>query len=184
MVLEAHDMTKTCKTTLKVGDVLNNKWVILSFIDKGGMGEVYRAHQSNLNRDVAIKVVSQEWLESIDEDEEDVETMVRRFRREVQSMAQIRHPNILQVFDHDSIIVKKGARHEEKIFNDERIGCNRSFGGIRFHWGPKQYGCGGAPPTGRYGKGVDFNGILRLRQDVGFCIRRRPRYDGHDGRTG
>ncbi len=107
MVWEAHDMTKTCKTTLKVGDVLNNKWVILGFIDKGGMGEVYRAHQSNLNRDVAIKVVSQEWLESIDEDDEEIETLVQRFRREVQAMAQIRHPNILQVFDHDSIIVKK-----------------------------------------------------------------------------
>jgi serine/threonine-protein kinase len=80
--------------------------VILSFIDKGGMGEVYRAHQSNLNRDVAIKVVSQEWLESIDEGDEDAETLVHRFRREVQAMAQIRHPNILQVFDHDAITVK------------------------------------------------------------------------------
>jgi len=87
MVLEAHDMTKTCKTTLKVGDVLNNKWVILNFIGKGGMGEVYRAHQSNLNCDVAIKVVSREWLESIDEGDEEAETLVQRFRREVQAMA-------------------------------------------------------------------------------------------------
>ncbi len=107
MELKAHNMTTTCKTTLKVGDVLNNKWVILNFIGKGGMGEVYRAHQSNLNRDVAIKVVSREWLESIDEGDEEAETLVQRFRREVQAMAQIRHPNILQVFDHDAITVKK-----------------------------------------------------------------------------
>ncbi len=107
MKLKVHDMTTTCKITLKVGDVLNNKWVILNFIGKGGMGEVYRAHQSNLNRDVAIKVVSREWLESIDEGGEEAETMVQRFRREVQAMAQIRHPNILQVFDHDAITVKK-----------------------------------------------------------------------------
>ena len=107
MELKAHDMTATCKTTLKVGDVLNNKWVILGFIGKGGMGEVYRAHQSNLNRDVAIKVVSREWLESIDEGDEEAETLVQRFRREVQAMAQIRHPNILQVYDHDAITVKK-----------------------------------------------------------------------------
>ena len=99
-------MATSCKTTLKVGDVLNNKWVILGFIGKGGMGEVYRAHQSNLNRDVAIKVVSQEWLESIDEGDEEAETLVQRFRREVQAMAQMRHPNILQVFDHDAITVK------------------------------------------------------------------------------
>lgn len=101
-------MTTLSKTMLKIGDVLNNKWVILGFIDKGGMGEVYRAHQANLNRDVAIKVVSREWLESLDEGSGETETMVQRFRREVQAMAQIRHPNVLQVFDYDSIIVKKG----------------------------------------------------------------------------
>ena len=33
--------------------------------------------------------------------------MVQRFRREVQAMAQISHPNVLQVFDYDSITVKK-----------------------------------------------------------------------------
>lgn len=92
---------------LTVGDVLNNKWVILEFIDKGGMGEVYRAHQINLNRDVAIKVVSREWLESIDEGSEEADTLVQRFRREVKAMAQMSHPNVLQVFDHDSITVKK-----------------------------------------------------------------------------
>ena len=74
MEMKAYEMTTSCKTTLKVGDVLNNKWVILGFIDKGGMGEVYRAHQSNLNRDVAIKVVSREWLESIDEGDEEAES--------------------------------------------------------------------------------------------------------------
>ena len=61
MELKAYKMTETCKNMLKVGDVLNNKWVILGFIDKGGMGEVYRAHQSSLNRDVAIKVISREF---------------------------------------------------------------------------------------------------------------------------
>ena len=105
--MKAHEMTTSCETTLKVGDVLNNKWVILGFIGKGGMGEVYRAHQSNLDRDVAIKVISREWLESIDEGDEEAETLVQRFRREVQAMAQIRHPNVLQVFDLDSITVKK-----------------------------------------------------------------------------
>jgi serine/threonine-protein kinase len=96
------EMTTSCSNSLKTGDVLNNKWVILEFIDKGGMGEVYRAHQTNLNRDVAIK-----WLESIDEDDEKAETLIQRFKREVQSMAQIRHPNVLQVYDHDSINIKK-----------------------------------------------------------------------------
>lgn len=107
MALKADKMTTSCKITFEVGYVLNKKWVILGFIGKGGMGEVYRAHQSNLNRDVAIKVVSREWLDSIDEGDEEAETLVQRFRREVQAMAQIRHPNVLQVFDHDAITVKK-----------------------------------------------------------------------------
>jgi eukaryotic-like serine/threonine-protein kinase len=99
-------MTESRSTTLKMGDVLNDKWVILEFLDKGGMGEVYRAHQTNLNRDVAIKVISREWLESIDDGDEDAETPVQRFRREVQAMAQVCHPNVLQVYDYDSVTLK------------------------------------------------------------------------------
>jgi hypothetical protein len=72
-------MTKYCKNTLNVGDVLNNKWVVLEFIGKGGMGEVYRAHQTNLKRDVAIKVISREWLESLENGDEETETIAQRF---------------------------------------------------------------------------------------------------------
>ncbi|RLB97725.1 MAG: hypothetical protein DRH90_22930 [Deltaproteobacteria bacterium] len=105
--MKANKMTPSCEITFKIGDVLSNKWVILEFIDKGGMGEVYRAHQISLNRDVAVKVVSRQWIESLDEDDEEAETMIQRFRREVQAMAQMNHPNVLQVFDHDSITVNK-----------------------------------------------------------------------------
>ena len=53
-----------------VGTVLNGKWVILEFIARGGMGEVYRAHQLNLKRDVAIKIISHELLRELEDDEE------------------------------------------------------------------------------------------------------------------
>ena len=101
-------MITSYKNTLKIGDVLDQKWIILEFIDRGGMGEVYRAHQNNLNRDVAIKVIAREWLQSTDNGDEDAETLAQRFRREVQSMAQISHPNVIQVYDHNSITVEKG----------------------------------------------------------------------------
>jgi serine/threonine-protein kinase len=91
------------------GNVINDKWVILEFIGKGAMGEVYRAHQLNLQRDVAIKVVSQELLRFFDEDEAEVETAFQRFRREVQAMARVRHPNVLQIFDHGSVVIKKDS---------------------------------------------------------------------------
>ena len=94
------------------GDVIQDKWVILEFIAKGAFGEVYRAHQLNLQRDVAIKVVSQDWLKSTLEDDEEIDIALQRFRREVQAMARIRHPNVLQVFDNGSMeISKNGNRY-------------------------------------------------------------------------
>lgn len=95
-------------TTLEVGSILEGKWVILEFIGKGGMGEVYRAHQVNLKRDVAIKIISQDWLRSFDCDTEARADSLERFRREVQLMAQITHPNVLQIFDHGSTLVRMG----------------------------------------------------------------------------
>ncbi len=102
-------MTNGLNKSLEVGMVLNDKWVILEFIAEGGMGEVYRAHQINLKRDVAVKVISREWLESCSDNEEERETGLQRFRNEVQAMAQIRHPNVLQIFDYGSASVSIGG---------------------------------------------------------------------------
>lgn len=93
--------------TFKTGAVVNDKWVILEFIGRGGMDEVYRAHQLNLKRDIAIKVISQEYVRSLDGDTGEIAGSVDRFRREVEVMAQVRHPNVLQIFDHDTISVEK-----------------------------------------------------------------------------
>ncbi|HKI50336.1 MAG TPA: bifunctional serine/threonine-protein kinase/formylglycine-generating enzyme family protein, partial [Desulfobacteria bacterium] len=98
-------MIQKAKNTLRVGEVLNEKWVILEFIAKGGMGEVYRAHQLNLKRDVAIKIISREWLDSLEDNEEGLQSGLQRFRNEVAAMAQVRHPNVLQIFDYGSITI-------------------------------------------------------------------------------
>ncbi len=60
-------------------------------IGKGGMGIVYEAFDPTLRRIVAIKVLR---------DFTDAET-IRRFQTEVESLAQLQHPNIVQVFDVD-----------------------------------------------------------------------------------
>ncbi len=99
--------THTSSVTLEPGMVLNGKWVILELLGKGGMGEVYRAHQLNLKRDVAIKVVSREFLESISGDEDEIADSLERFHREVQVMAQINHPNVLRIYDQDSALIEK-----------------------------------------------------------------------------
>ncbi|CAB1080908.1 Serine/threonine protein kinase [Olavius algarvensis Delta 1 endosymbiont] len=82
------------------GSVLSNKWVVLELIGKGAMGEIYLAHQLNLKRDVAIKVVSEELLKDFEDDPDEIETAFQRFQREVHAMAQVRHSNVLQIFDY------------------------------------------------------------------------------------
>lgn len=93
-------MSNSGSKTFEIGTVLNDKWVILEFIGRGGMGEVYRAHQLNLKRDVAIKVISKEWVRSLEGDAHEASACLERFRREVEMMAQIRHPNVIQIFDY------------------------------------------------------------------------------------
>ena len=64
---------------------------IVSLLGAGGMGEVYRARDSRLKRDVAIKVLPQAL--SLDADR------MRRFEQEALATAALNHPNILAVFD-------------------------------------------------------------------------------------
>jgi serine/threonine protein kinase len=104
------NLTSKSTRIFKTGYVLNDKWVIIEFVGKGAMGEVYRAHQLNLKRDVAIKVISQEMLASLEDDPEEIKTAIQRFRREVQAMARVRHHNVLQIFDYGSEIIHKDDR--------------------------------------------------------------------------
>src|SRR6202050_1365717 len=63
---------------------------IRSPLGAGGMGEVYRAHDTRLNREVAIKVLP----ESVSSDPE----RLRRFEQEARAAAALNHPNILAVY--------------------------------------------------------------------------------------
>lgn len=83
--------------------MIGGRWEILSFIARGGKGEVYQARQLNLDRHVAVKVMSREFLESLKGREEEYTSELQRFRREVTVMARIRHPNVLQVYDFDQL---------------------------------------------------------------------------------
>ena len=64
---------------------------ILSLIGAGGMGEVYRARDKRLNRDVAIKVLG----EGLAKDQD----RRARFEREARAVAALNHPNIVSLFD-------------------------------------------------------------------------------------
>lgn len=99
---------KTSETfTFSTGDIISGKFLLIERIGKGSMGEVYRAHQLNLNRDVAIKLVSEELLQELEDNPEEMETAFGRFQREVQVMAKVRHPNVIQIYDYGSVSVQR-----------------------------------------------------------------------------
>src|SRR6478672_9603905 len=64
---------------------------ILGPLGAGGMGEVYRAHDPRLEREVAIKIVRGEKAAS--------EAWRERFEREARTIAALSHPNILAIHD-------------------------------------------------------------------------------------
>ena len=64
---------------------------IQSLIGSGGMGEVYRAHDSRLNRIVAIKILPTSYSADAER--------LQRFVQEARAAAALNHPNILSIFD-------------------------------------------------------------------------------------
>src|SRR6266852_8360667 len=73
---------------LSVGDRLG-PYEILAPIGAGGMGEVYRARDTNLDRDVAVKVLPAALAQHPDR--------LARFEREAKVLAALNHPNIAQI---------------------------------------------------------------------------------------
>ncbi|HWQ03218.1 MAG TPA: protein kinase, partial [Candidatus Nitrosotenuis sp.] len=88
---------------------------VLSLVGAGGMGEVYRAKDKKLNRDVALKVIPESFAQ-------DAQRMTR-FQREAQVLASLNHPNIatihgLEEFGHTHALVMElveGATLADRI---------------------------------------------------------------------
>lgn len=66
------------------------RYEIRAFIGAGGMGQVYRAHDTSLGRDVAIKSLPPVYLSP---------DRLRRFEQEARATSALNHPNILAIFD-------------------------------------------------------------------------------------
>ena len=68
-----------------------NQYQITGQLGAGGMGEVFRARDTRLNRDVAVKVLPKDFVADADR--------LRRFEQEAKTLAALNHPNVLTVFD-------------------------------------------------------------------------------------
>ena len=76
--------------TLEAGSKLG-RYEIRAKLGAGGMGEVYRARDEKLNRDVAIKILPATFSEDHDR--------LHRFEQEAQAAGALNHPNILAISD-------------------------------------------------------------------------------------
>ncbi len=79
-------MTDTMQKGRKIG-----QYEVVGPLGKGGMATVYRAYQPALDREVAIKIIAEQFATDV--------TFVERFRREARAVARLRHPNILAIYD-------------------------------------------------------------------------------------
>ena len=71
--------------------ILDNRYTRGELLGRGGMAEVYLGHDEVLDRDVALKVLTEQYAKN--------EEAVERFRREARSAAFLNHPNIVSIYD-------------------------------------------------------------------------------------
>jgi hypothetical protein len=71
------------------------RYVVESLVGAGGMGQIYKAHDPDIRRTVAIKLISTRLMSSADRSE-----YMRRFRREAEAAARCAHPNIVAIYDY------------------------------------------------------------------------------------
>ena|ERR1019366_1388421 len=91
---------------------------IQSLLGAGGMGEVYRARDTRLDREVAIKVLPAAF--SADSDR------LHRFEKEARSASALNHPNIITIHE----LGQDGSTHYIAML---RAGCVRSAGRVTSH---------------------------------------------------
>jgi serine/threonine-protein kinase len=76
----------------EVGQVLATRYRLVELLGQGGMATIFRGHDVQLGRDVAVKVLRAEYGRD--------PAFVARFRQEAQSAAALSHPNVVNVFDY------------------------------------------------------------------------------------
>ncbi len=77
--------------TLRSGVLLAQRYEILKMLGEGGMGAVYQARDTELDRIVALKVIRPEYARD--------EQIIRRFKQELVLARQVTHKNVIRIFD-------------------------------------------------------------------------------------
>lgn len=111
-----------------VGRELEGKYKVTDVLGEGGMGSVYLAYQSTMDREVAVKVLKREYCQN--------KLAIKRFLREARAASKLAHPNTITVYDFGQtadgllyMVMEKltgkplaDLMDEEGAFNYERAG--------------------------------------------------------------
>jgi serine/threonine-protein kinase len=76
----------------EIGTILGGRYQLVELLGQGGMATIFRALDTQLGRDVAVKLLRPEYLRDPD--------FSSRFRQEAQAAASLTHPNVVTVFDY------------------------------------------------------------------------------------
>lgn len=76
---------------LELGTMLSGRYEVLKRVGSGGMADVYMAKDHKLNRNVAVKVLKNEYVED--------EKFLKKFETEAQAVARLSHQNIVNIYD-------------------------------------------------------------------------------------
>jgi len=76
---------------IEVGSVVGNRFEILQLLGEGGMGAVYKAHDRELEKDVALKLIRAELARNPE--------ILQRFKQEIILARQVTHRNVIRIFD-------------------------------------------------------------------------------------
>ena len=76
----------------EIGTILGGRYRLVELLGQGGMATIYRAVDTQLGRDVAVKLLRPEYLRDPD--------FSSRFRQEAQNAASLNHPNVVSVYDY------------------------------------------------------------------------------------
>lgn len=90
-----NDNATTMPHQFAPGMVIANRYVIKEKAGSGGMGEVYRALDKELNIEVALKILKSKYIHNPE--------MVQRFKREVTLARKVHHENVIQLYDFEKL---------------------------------------------------------------------------------
>jgi eukaryotic-like serine/threonine-protein kinase len=108
--------------TLPVERTIADRYCLHQLIGKGGMGAVYRATDLRLKRAIAIKIIKADYFGD--------RTALRRFEREALVVAQLNHPNIVEVYDYGQtptggawVVMElvKGATLRDELYRRKKL---------------------------------------------------------------